>query len=182
MLNRLKIKRYTIMNEFKDEENEVFLKEFNYFRDHPEEYKIKKEGFFEATIFTFFLVFLLILAVFDAMKIHLSEMLLIVPVAYLLIVFISLYKLAGHLSNINKRYYDFNRMVYKEKASRLFGDINHPVLKKFKDVLVEDFNKLNGISGKTAYRIHYHMTDDKIKKAMQERERAMLAVEEIENI
>lgn len=68
MLNRLKIKRYTIMNEFKDEENEVFLKEFNYFRDHPEEYKIKKEGFFEGTAFILFLGLLLMLAIFSNMK------------------------------------------------------------------------------------------------------------------
>lgn len=170
------------MNEFKDEENEVFLKEFNYFRDHPEEYKIKKEGFFEGTAFILFLGLLLMLAIFSNMKGSLDEMLASIPLGYLILCLIGMYKLADYLENLNKRYDDFNKMVYKEKASRLFGDLNHPVLKKFKDVLVEDFNKLNGISGKTAYRIHYHMTDDKIKKAMRERERAMLAVEEIENI
>lgn len=170
------------MNEVKDEENEVFLKEFNHFRDNPEEFKIKKEGFFEGAAFILFLGLLLMLAIFNNTKVPLDEMLACIPLVYLILSAIVMYKLAGYLENINKRYYDFNKMVYKEKASKLFGDLNHPVLKKFKDVLVDDFNKLNGISGKTAYRIHYHMTDDRIKKAMRERERAMLAVEEIENI
>ena len=170
------------MNEIKDEENDVFLKEFNYFRDNPEEYKIKKEGYFEGTAFILFLGLLLMLAIFNNIKVPLDEMLACIPLGYLILSALVMYKLADYLENINKRYYNFNKMVYKEKASRLFGDLNHPVLKKFKDILVDDFNKLNGISGKTAYRIHYHMTDDKIKQAMRERERALLAVEEIENI
>lgn len=170
------------MNEFKDEENEEFLKEFNYFRDHPEEYKLKKEGFLEIFVSIFMLGFLLILAIFNAIKGPLNEILFFIPLVYFGLVLIVIHKIYSYLGDINKRYHNFNKMVYKEKVSRLFGDINHPVLKKFKEVLVDDFNKLNGISGKTAYRIHYYMTDDKIKKAMRERELALLAVEEIENI
>jgi hypothetical protein len=102
--------------------------------------------------------------------------------AYLALGSIGLYILSGHLIKINERLDNFNKMVYIGKASELFIEMNHPVIKQFKDNLIHDFNHYNGIRGSTAYDIHYHMTDSRIKKVMKEKELANRAIEEIENI
>lgn len=162
--------------------NELFVKEFNHFKDHPEEYKRKKEGLFSLASISFFSIFLFSLMIFNMYESKNGAVIVWIILAYLALGSIGLYLLSGHLIKINERLDNFNKMVYIGKASELFIEMNHPVIKQFKDKLIHDFNNYNGILGSTAYDIHYHMTDSRIKKVMKEKELANRAVEEMENI
>lgn len=165
-----------------NEQNELFIKEFNHFKDNPEEYKIKKEGLLSLATISFFSIFLFSLMIFNMYESKNGEVIVWIFLAYLALGSIGLYLLSGHLIKINERLDNFNRMVYMGKASELFIEMNHPVIKQFKDKLIHDFNHYNGIRGLTAYEIHYHMTDSRIKKVMKQKELANRAIEEMENI
>lgn len=164
------------------EQNELFLKEFNHFKDHPEDYKRKKDGLFSLVTIVFVSVYMFLGMILSMSNVKNGEIVVWGLLAYSAIGAIGLYLLSGHLIEINERLDNFNKMVYMGKASELFMEMNHPVIKKFKDQLIHDFNHYNGIRGSTAYDIHYHMTDARIKKIMQEKELANRAIKEIENI
>jgi hypothetical protein len=163
-------------------QNELFLQEFNHFKDHPEDYESKKEGLFPIATIVFFSIFVFLGIILNTYVIENIDAVLFGILAYLAIGAIGLYMLAGYLIEINKRIHNFNGMVYIGKASELFIEMNHPVIKQFKDKLIHDFKEYNGIRGSTAYDIHYHMTDARIKKVMKEKELANQAIEEMENI
>lgn len=163
-------------------ENELFVKEFDHFKNHPEDYKIKKDGLFSlvsVVYFSGFLFFLMILSMYPSKN---QESIVWGILAYVSAGAISLYILCGYLIKINERFDNFNKMVYMGKTSELFMDMNHPVIKDFKETLIRDFNRYNGIRGATAYDIHYHMTNARIQKIMKEKELANRGIEEIENI
>jgi hypothetical protein len=163
-------------------QNELFLQEFSHFKDHPEDYKRKKDGLFAIVGIVFFSIFLFSLMIVNMYEIKNGEVIVWIIFSYLALGSIGLYLLSGYLVKINERLDNFNRMVYVGKASELFIDMNHPVIKEFKEKLIHDLKHFNGIRGSTAYDIHYHMTDARIKKVMKEKELANQAIEEIENI
>jgi hypothetical protein len=165
-----------------NEQNELFIKEFNHFKINPEDYKIKKEGLLSLATISFFSIFLFSLMIFNMYESENGAVIVWVIFAYLALGSIGLYLLFGHIIKINERFTNFNKMIYRGKVSELFIEMNHPVIKEFKDQLIHDLKHYNGIRGSRAYDIHYHMTDSRIKKVMKEKELANQAIEEIENI
>lgn len=163
-------------------QNKIFLQEFNHFKDNPEEYESKKDGLFPIVFIVFLSIFILMGMILSMYDIKNIETVVLGLFAYLIIGSIGLYILAGHLIKINKRLDNFNAMIYKGKASELFMEMNHPVIKQFKEQLIHDLQHYNGIKGLTAYKIYYHMTNARIQKIMQEKELSNKAIEEIENI
>lgn len=162
--------------------NDLFLKEFNYYKEHPEDYKIKKEVLIPITVFLYLIGLIALIIWISSIDDQLNKLIYFIPLAYLATAAITIFLITCHFCRINKRVLEFNKMVYNGKVSDLFSDINHPVLKKFKETLINDLNSYNGIRALTAYNIYYHMTDARIRKLMQEQELANKAMQEIEQI
>lgn len=162
-------------------DNNIFLKEFEYFKNHPKEYKHRHSGLgFLVSIF-FVLIYVVIFCVQNstsdqALKDFLSD----VSPYYILVGFITCISYFVYISIINKRVNKFDRMKYVGLVSELFGDIKHVAIKEYTEQLRADLSCTGAISGETAYKIHSRMSYEAMINRTKNQSIAGMALDELE--
>lgn len=148
-------------------DNDTFLKEFEYFKNHPQEYKHKHAGLGFVVCFFFVLVYVIIFCVQNSTSEQaLQDFLSDVSPYYILVGFITCISYLVYISIINKRVNKFDSMKYAGSVSDLFGDINHVIIKQYAPLLRADLLYRGGICGNTAFKVHSEMgTQSMINRA-----------------
>lgn len=160
--------------------NKAFLKEFEYYKTNPEEYKHKGRGLALAISIIVVLIFVVLL--FTVMSIEKEETARFVLNIAGFYMFVGLFIIAGmfiRLSYVNERVIDFEDMLYKGSISELFKDINHPAIKNAKDIIKQDLEYYGGISGSTVYEIYSNMKNKSVMNELIDKEKAKKALSEI---
>lgn len=160
--------------------NKAFLKEFQYYKKNPEEYKHKGRGLALAISIIVALIWFVLL--FTAMSIEKEETARFVLNIAAFYMFVGFFIIAGmfiRLSYVNERVIDFEDMIYKGSISGLFKDINHPAIKNARDIIKHDLEYCGGISGSTVYEIYSNMKNKSVMAELSDKEKAKKALAEI---
>jgi hypothetical protein len=162
-------------------DNNIFLKEFEYFKNHPKEYKHRHSGLgFLVSIF-FIVVYVVIFCVQNSTSDQdLKDFLSVVSPYYILVGFITSISYFVYISIINKRVNKFDRMKYVGLVSELFGDIKHVAIKEYTEQLRADLSYTGAISGETAYKIHSRMSYEAMIDRTKNQSIASMALDELE--
>lgn len=162
-------------------DNNIFLKEFEYFKNHPQEYKHRHSGLGFVVSFLFIIGFVVIFCIQNSTKDQdLEAFLRSMNVWYVLIGFVTSISYFVYISVINKRVNKFDRMKYTGLVSDLFGDINHVAIKEHTEQLRADLIYRGGIFGDTAYKIHSEMSYEAMIERAKNQSIAGMALDELE--